>query len=152
MKFVLGLGVLSLMVAVLSGCSTSRQMLIGEWEDDYGIQYRISETLWDQNPGGQYLISKWDAEQGFLIAQNDSTNSEDAGLWTRIDWVPLEGMAPYEWAFCLSAYRENSAESAEVIRIADRSNPRVGCNGFPFSRMKRASVSPALDGSYEESE
>jgi len=28
-------------------------------------------------------------------------------------------------------------EKAKATRIADRRNPKIGCSGFPFSRMKK---------------
>ncbi len=51
--------------------------------------------------------------------------------------MPLAGMPPYEWAFCLSAYEASSAGEAEAAEIARREQPMTGCNGFPFSRMRR---------------
>ena len=72
----------------------------------------------------------------FLIAQNDSLNQSDANLWTRIDWVKLDSMPPFEWAYCLSAYDAETREEAERTEIANKESPRTGCNGFPFSRMK----------------
>jgi hypothetical protein len=66
-----------------------------------------------------------------------SLNGQQDARWTRIDWAPLSGMAPYTWAFCLSAYDAATADLAEAARTARRDNLRTGCNGFPFSRMKR---------------
>ena len=57
------------------------------------------------------------------------------GLFTRIDWVRLD-MAPFTWAFCMTAYKATPADSAEATQPAKRDVPRTGCNGFPFSRMK----------------
>jgi hypothetical protein len=82
-------------------------------------------------------VVKWNPEQQFAIAQNSPSNLRSANLWTRIDWMPLSGMPPYEWAFCLSAYEEASAAAAEATEIARRDQPKTGCNGYPFSRMRR---------------
>jgi hypothetical protein len=112
--------------------------LLGRFEDDYGDRFVISDTEWLQQPHGRLRIHRWAADSGFLIAQNDSSNRYDPGRWTRIDWVTLPAMAPYTWAFCLSAYKAPTADSAAATRIADRSHPRTGCNGHPFSRMKRS--------------
>ena len=79
--------------------------------------------------------SRWDGQT--LIAQNDSANAYAPGLWTRIDWVRLDGMAPYTWAFCLTAYDAPTRAAAEATPPADRATPRTGCNGYPFSRMRR---------------
>lgn len=112
-------------------------MLLGEFVDDYGIRHRIGERTWTQLPAARYHIFRWQPEREYLIAQNDSANKSDPGLWTRIDWLKLEGMAPYEWGFCLSAYKAPSAATAESVTVARRDTPRTGCNGFPFSRMRR---------------
>jgi hypothetical protein len=79
----------------------------------------------------------WNSARQYLIAQNDSANASAPGLWTRIDWVTLADMAPYNWAFCLSAYEAPTRAAAEAVTIANRETPRTGCNGYPFSRMRR---------------
>lgn len=48
----------------------------------------------------------------------------------------LSDLAPYTWAFCLTAYKAPTAESARATTAANRATPRTGCNGYPFSRMK----------------
>lgn len=112
-------------------------MLTGNFEDDYGNRYDISSSDWIQLPHGHFRIAMWDAEAMYLIAQNDSSNAYAPEKWTRIDWMILEDMAPYDWAFCLSAYEADTREEAEATQIADRTTPKTGCNGYPFTRMKR---------------
>jgi hypothetical protein len=46
-------------------------------------------------------------------------------------------MAPFLWGFCLTTYDAKTIEEAQTKAKADRANPRKGCNGYPFSRMKR---------------
>jgi hypothetical protein len=116
---------------------TPPPMLLGEFEDDYGIGYSISGSEWLQKPGSRYHIVRWQTDGRYLIAQNDSGNPTDGGLWTRIDWMELTDMPPYDWAFCLSVYDAPSAVEAESTEIAHRETPRTGCNGHPFSRMQR---------------
>ncbi len=113
-------------------------MVIGDFVDDYDIPYRISAQEWHQRPNTRYRIVQWNADAQYLIAQNDASNASDAGLWTRIDWIALPGMPPYEWAFCLSAYDAPTQADAERTLIARRDAPKTGCNGLPFSRMRRA--------------
>ena len=129
---------------LISGCTTlfsgrmAPDLLDGTFVDDYDILYWISANRWTQHPDATYHIKKWNEEEQYLIAQNDENNPSDPGLWTRIDWMELEGTEPFfSWAFCLSAYDAPTAEAAEQVEIADRTNPRAGCNGFPFSRMER---------------
>ncbi|NOT08544.1 MAG: hypothetical protein HOP28_10105 [Gemmatimonadales bacterium] len=125
-------------------------MVLGTFEDDYGGQYGITPDAWQHGSKARYRIVAWRPERQYLIAQNDPNNPSEAGLWTRIDWLPLTGMPPYEWAFCMSAYKAASAAEAEATNIARRDTPRTGCNGFPFSRMKRvdcrATLAPRTPG------
>ena len=109
----------------------------GSFKDDYGIRYTINDTLWTQHPKTNYHILKWNVQEQYLIAKNGSTNPSEAGLYTRIDYMTFENMEPYLWGFCLTAYNAPSANAAEAVAPADRKNPRKGCNGFPFSRMKK---------------
>lgn len=112
--------------------------LPAHFTDDYGIKYSITENLWIQEPSAKYHILWWDKEKQYLIAKNDAKNKSDAGLYTRIDYMQFKGMEPYTWGFCLSVYNAaTDSIAAYGPNKTDRSNPRKGCNGFPFSRMKR---------------
>lgn len=113
------------------------EMLKGNFMDDYKITYTINDSLWTQKPNAKYHIIKWNEKEQYLIARNDKNNQADGGLYTRIDYMTFENMQPFLWGFCLSAYNASTEAAAEAVRIADRANPRKGCNGFPFSRMKR---------------
>ena len=128
----------------LSGCSLHAPasappaLLLGDFVDDYAIAHRIDTREWRQLPNARYRIVRWDTDGHYLIARNDDDNPADAGRWTRIDWLVLPGMPPYEWAFCFSAYAAPTQADAERTPIARRDTPRIGCNGHPFSRMRRA--------------
>ena len=115
-----------------AGHAAPPAILLGEFSDDYGIAYRIDAGEWWQRPAARYRVVAWHPEAQYLIAR------DSAGLWTRIDWMPLDGMPPYRWAFCLSAWDAKTRAEAERSAIADRSAPKTGCNGFPFSRMRPA--------------
>ena len=136
-------------VALLVACSHTKpgpgvtlagvadSMVLGEFEDDYGSRHTVTVTKWIHHPRSSYHIVRWSPQEQYLIARNDPSNPADGGLWTRIDWLRLLGMPPYAWGFCLSAFKAASAEAAESTRVARRDTPRTGCNGFPFSRMRR---------------
>lgn len=111
--------------------------LLGDFIDDYGLRYKITQTEWSQLPRARYHIVRWDAAGQFAIARNDPANPGDGGLWSRIDWLELRGMPPYSWGYCYSAYNAPSAAAAETVTVARRATPRTGCSGFPFSRMRR---------------
>ena len=108
----------------------------GHFADDYGNQFVISDSLFVQLPHGRFHLVEWHPRDQFVLARNDDANPADAGLWTRIDWMTLPDMAPWTWGFCLTAYRAPTREAARHTRAPDRSRPRTGCNGFPFSRMR----------------
>lgn len=105
--------------------------------DDYGGAHAITPELWVQSPRNSYHVMRWDPAGQYLIAVNDSANASAPGRWTRIDWMELRDMAPYTWAFCLSAYDAATEAEAEATTVAERATPRTGCNGYPFSRMRR---------------
>lgn len=110
--------------------------LLGTFRDDYGSAFRITDTLFEHLPRTKYHIVEWHAAERFLIARNDAGNVQDGLLWTRIDWMPFDGMAPYTWGFCLTAYKAASADAARATPAANRETPRTGCGGYPFSRMR----------------
>ena len=122
-------------VETLTG--TPPSLLLGDFKDDHGNRFTITPQAWLQHPGTRYHVVRWETEAQYLLAQNDSANASDGGLWTRIDWMEFSEMAPYHWGFCLSAYAAPTAAEAEATAIAERESPRTGCNGFPFSRMRR---------------
>jgi hypothetical protein len=144
----------TVVAAVAAACAVARPpdvapstvpppaLVVGEFVDDYGSRYTISAEEWFHHPAIRYRIVTWNPGRQYVIAQNAPSNLRSANLWTRIDWMPLSGMAPYEWAFCLSAYEEVSAAAAEATEIARRDQPKTGCNGFPFSRMRRVQTGP----------
>lgn len=138
---------MSLVFVVANGCARTQHAvpagkppvaLVGTFVDDYSVAYTISESVWQQHPDNKYRIEAWYPEAGYLVAQNYEDNVTDGGLWTRIDWIQLEGMPPYSWAYCLSAYNAPTREAAAQTQVAKKDTPRTGCNGFPFSRMKPA--------------
>lgn len=120
-----------------AGTANAPVMLLGEFVDDYGGRFTITASEWLQHPTNRYRVVRWHAAEKYLVAQNDAGNSSAPNLWTRIDWIQLSNMAPYEWGFCLSAYEAPTAAAAEATRVVDRETPKTGCNGFPFSRMRR---------------
>jgi hypothetical protein len=110
------------------------ELVLGAFEDDYGNRFTITPDRWVMG-SARYAVMRWDREGRFVVLRNDVGNANDAGLWTRIDWTELDGMAPWTWAFCMSAYDAPNPEAAIAATAADRAELRAGCNGFPFSRM-----------------
>ncbi len=121
----------------LSGSHEAPEALIGEFEDDYGERYSVTQHSWSGPGSATMEIVSWDAENRSLLLRNDPEDASYSGMWTRIDWVELDEMPPFEWAYCFTTYDAESLQEAAVATPADRENPRTGCNGFPFSRMKQ---------------
>jgi hypothetical protein len=110
--------------------------VVGDFEDDYGNRFTITPDLWTLHDSARYHVESWHPADRFVVLRNDKANPSEPGLWTRIDWVELEGLAPWRWAFCMSVYDAPSADAAAASTAADPATPRTGCNGYPFSRMK----------------
>jgi hypothetical protein len=111
--------------------------LTGSFKDDYGIRYTINDTLWVQRPYVKYHILFIDTAAQYLLAKNDKQNPGEKGLYTRIDYMRFTNMEPYHWGYCLTVYNAATMEEAKNKAQADRTNPRKGCNGYPFSRMEQ---------------
>ncbi|TDO29398.1 hypothetical protein [Sediminibacterium goheungense] len=138
--------ILSFFLIFLVSCSTGKQnqhslneipdILTGSFEDDYGIQYSITRQLWTQGIKAKYHLLQYNKTGNYFIARNDKANPSDGGLYTRIDILYLDNMDPWHWGYCLTAFKAGSIEEAIHTAAADRKNPKKGCNGFPFSRMR----------------
>ncbi len=115
---------------------------LGSFMDDYGITYSINDTLWVQNPTTKYHIIKWNPEKQYLVAKNDAGNKTDGNKYTRIDYMTFSNMEPWRWGFCLTVYDAATDQIAEQTAYVDRQNPKKGCNGYPFSRMKKVETKP----------
>ena len=114
----------------------------GAFVDNYGIRYTIGPYAWTQHgetphSSATVHITDWNVERQVAIGQNDAINPTDAGLWTRIDWIRLDGADGYTWAYCYAVYDATSRVAAITAPPSGRDTPRTGCNGFPFSRMRR---------------
>ena len=144
---------------LFSGCITGTRVnhqslkqapsvLLGHFTDDYGSSYTITKKLWKHGTKAQYHLLQYNKEGQFFIARNDKDNPSDPGLYTRIDIIYFEGMEPWRWGYCLTAYKATTMMEAQNTTSTDRTNPRKGCNGFPFSRMKPTEVKQKESANY----
>jgi hypothetical protein len=120
--------------------------LLGDFVDDYNITYQVTPTLFQESLHTKYRIAEWHVAERYAIARVDSSKKGDAGRWARIDWMALDDMPPYEWAYCLTSWNAPTADSARATSPAKRETPRTGCGGNPFSRMRRPSKSAKPEG------
>ena len=137
-----------LSLLVLGGCAGHRAspssraplMLIGDFRDDYRGRFTITDAVWFQRPRNRFRIETWNTPAQFLIAQNAPDDPTAPNLWTRIDWISFTDQPPYDWGFCLTAYKAPTRGAALATQPANRDTPRTGCNGFPFTRMQRVAA------------
>ncbi|MEK9509302.1 hypothetical protein WI460_13975 [Gemmatimonadota bacterium Y43] len=106
--------------------------LVGHFVDDYGEERTVSSRRWTPHRGTALVVERWSVGEQWLLLRHP-----ESALWTRVDWVELDD-AEWRWAFCLTSWDQPSAAAAlrEGTGVADRTNPRVGCNGSPFTRMR----------------
>jgi hypothetical protein len=123
-----------------AGGAAAPALVRGEFTDDYRGQFSISDSVWFQRPRNRFRVVEWHLDEMYLIAQNAPDDPAAPGLWTRIDWLPLDNMKPFTWGFCLTAFKAPTREVARDTPPAARSTPRTGCNGFPFTRMQRVTA------------
>jgi hypothetical protein len=149
------MGTMFAAVAIVNGCAsassagspsntaatagTPPSYVLGSFIDDYGGHHTISSDEWKQGDEDRYHIVRWNSDGRYLIAENSNTSPASLGRWTRIDWVRLDNLPPYAWAFCFSAYEMKTAAAAESAMVAKVETPRNGCNGYPFTRMRAVS-------------
>lgn len=126
-----------MILSVKLNAQTIPEFLIGQFEDDYELRYTITDSLFKMEERTKIHITEWNFEEQYFIGQNDSLNQYDPLLYSRIDWTTFENMQPFEWGFCMSAYNAISIDSAVAVSTTNREVPKTGCNGHPFSRMKR---------------
>lgn len=136
-------------LTIVCGCSSQTKsdpdhsslpppFLVGRFVDDYGIRYTISEKEWLMEPNQRFEILEWNTEGQYALAKNHRDNGSDANRYSRIDFMLFgEEMKPFYWGFCFSAFNADSQSEARAVAIADRENPKTGCNGYPFSRMRK---------------
>ena len=147
-KLMRSITVIAFILLFTTGCHTSSKnhskslqllpaSLQGNFKDDYGSEYSINTNEWVQDTRMKYHLLLYNKEANYLIAKNDETNPSGGGLYTRIDIMYFENMDPWQWGFCLTAYKAATMQEAINTAAADRTNPRKGCSGFPFTRMKR---------------
>lgn len=108
----------------------------GTYTDEAGTVHAIREGRWSMNDGEHlFLVKTFDNETQTLIAQNGATNTDNADLWSRFDWVFVN-----ERLFvCHTANREDSAEKASMVPRAYDTNPtQSGCLGGPWVELTEA--------------
>ncbi len=74
-------------IASIVGCSTVKPnisnkldeipaSLLGNFRDDYGINYTINNKLWTQHPNIKYHLIEYNNDGQYFLAKNDDKKSE----------------------------------------------------------------------------
>lgn len=133
---------LALFAVVLVGCPAPEEPdepvvdpdpidILGDWVDEWDTAYTIDDEVWAQ---GDYTfwLTQWSADAGWAVAQNDDANAYSPGLWSRFDWVTVDGAVWY----CQTAFDAPTEADALAVPAADSADPAAsGCSGFAWTRM-----------------
>jgi len=107
--------------------------VLGGWVDDFETGHTVTESGWTVGAGeaaSRYIFTAVGA--GWAVAFNDVDNAFGAGLWSRFDWVTVDG-ATY---MCQSAYDAPDAATARAASADPSAPPEGGCGGmFPWSLL-----------------
>jgi hypothetical protein len=117
--------------------------IIGQYTDDYGGGHIITSNSWTMTGWGTSIfhIESFSESQGYLVAQNDSSNPYDPNLFSRFDYQKQnDGRV----LFCQTTYNSPSLLATTNFTpaniLAFDSN---GCGSFPFSVLTPSTVAKA---------
>jgi hypothetical protein len=103
----------------------------GEYTDGEN-DHNIDEKLWDVGDENRFHLSSYDNTYGFIIAQNDADNQNNANLWSRFQWVFVSDILYY----CHMPVDADSATSAENATRPDDAEPATtGCGEQPWTML-----------------
>jgi hypothetical protein len=100
----------------------------GDYDDNWGGSHSINAFSWTSG-SSSYDISQYDNDAGWIVAQNGSTNSWNAGLWSKFEWTMDSNQVLY---YCQSAY-DAASETVAMAAAADANDLTGGCGGFGWS-------------------
>jgi hypothetical protein len=106
---------------------TMDALLLGSFEDDHRHRFEIGPQSWSQEPGARLVVVEWlNRERSILARTRSDDRASDGELWTRIDWVRLDDIAPWTCRFCLVIWDAPTRGAALAARLADPDRPRIG--------------------------
>ncbi|MFN3198540.1 MAG: hypothetical protein ACE366_09005 [Bradymonadia bacterium] len=119
-----------------SALNVGTMPFVGGFDDDFGTFHLITSAFWSQAGEGfssVFFTGEINLEDQYLVAQNGPANAFNAELWSRFDWVEVDGTTYY----CQSAFDAATAEDAAMVPRPDDADPTAGgCGGmFPWSAL-----------------
>ncbi|MBX2801929.1 MAG: hypothetical protein KTR31_29890 [Myxococcales bacterium] len=128
--------------AILTACDgefgTDAPLAIaGSYSDDFGGSHAISDASWVQDYGAygvtSFTIVAHHNDEGWVVAQNDSDNDFNPDLWSRFEWVEVEGTLYY----CQILFDGAEEDDAYAAGPADAADPATaGCGGAPWTALR----------------
>jgi hypothetical protein len=129
---------MALLTALLAGCGSSddeaQLEIIGTYTDEFGQLQVITATTWDSSGSGFTLIFHildYDNLFNYLVAQNDASNSFNAGKYSRFAWTNANGNLYY----CQDVYDAATSETARSAPFPNSSDLASGCGGFSWTNL-----------------
>ncbi|MBN2194370.1 MAG: hypothetical protein JW751_16255 [Polyangiaceae bacterium] len=121
-----------------SGFAWSRLIppeVVGTYMDNYGGDHYVDAYRWVQGTDSStslFVLTQFDNDDDFVVAQNDGENAWNAGLWSRFDWTEHNG----NLYFCQTAYAAASEADALATPAADATDPATsGCGSFAWTQL-----------------
>ena len=121
--------------------------IAGTYNDTNGYFHEITSTQWamySTQGDAFYRVSAYSNDDTYVIAQNDASNAENPGLWSRFDWVIWDDDV---W-ICHTATDAESEDAALASDTADASNPPGGgCHDSAWNHLIATDGEPPSGGS-----
>ena len=111
---------------------TSNLAISGNWTDNWGGTHSIDTATWEDGYGSVWNISQYANGGQNIVAQNDTGNVSNAGLWSRFDWHWNGDNDLYYCQTCFDCADEAAALGAGPGDAIDLVS---GCGGFSWSSM-----------------
>ncbi len=124
--------------------------LIGSYLDGWGSFHVVTAETWHTGlapTDSVYLISQYDNDAGWVVAQNGEDNAFFPEAWSRFDWTTVDG----QLYFCTTAYDAGTEQAALDADAPDATDPSAsGCCGFSWTAMNADQGPLAVNGIYND--
>ncbi len=104
--------------------------VIGSY-DDGTLGHEITQNEWTIDTSTVFAISQYDNDADFLVAQNDSANTENPDLWSRFDWTYDTG----DLYYCHIVGDAADEATAAADETADPADLATGCAGDVWTKL-----------------
>lgn len=124
--------------------------LIGTWLDEWTTFHVITGEQWRSGTAPNdsvYVISQYDNDAGWLVAENGERNAFNPGAWSRFDWTWVDDQLYY----CTTAFDAATEQAALDTAAAEATDPTAsGCGGFAWTSMNADQGPLGINGVYTD--